>query len=131
VSYSYKADNRIAEYEGPEGRVEFHGTAGGITVFVGERMVQKDLGMREFACYMAHCLQAAHYKRSHGPNEPHPNLARYEYMLNFPDATRHMLQLLSSGKGTRDDFGKLIDRCIASLTEIRRRDATNEKEVKP
>jgi hypothetical protein len=57
------SSNLIAQYETADGTVEIHGTNGGFSVFVGERMVQKDLNARDFACYMAHCLQAAHYKR--------------------------------------------------------------------
>lgn len=75
---SQKAENLIAAYETADGRVEIHGLRGGYTVFVGERMVQNRLNGRDITCYLAHCLQAAHYKLSKqsGPSDaPEPTKA--------------------------------------------------------
>lgn len=71
------SSNLIAQYETADGTVEFHGTAGGITVFVGERMVQKDLGMRDFTCYMAHVLQAVHHRLSRSSEADQRDAARW------------------------------------------------------
>lgn len=55
------------------------------------------------------------------------DVARYHYLLDFPDAARHMLALLSQEKGDKHAFSRLVDRCIASLDKIRSRDATRTK----
>lgn len=56
------SSNLIAQYDTAEGHVEVHGLNGGYTVFVGERMVQKDLNGRDIVCYLCHVLQAVHYR---------------------------------------------------------------------
>mgnify|MGYP001562617724 CR=1 FL=1 len=63
----------------------------------------------------------ARKQRSDGPNGE-ADARRYAYLLDFPDAAKHMLSLLSQGKGDKAAFSKMIDRCIASLEEIKRRE---------
>lgn len=41
-------------------------------------------------------------------------LARYEWMLADPETARHLLLLLSQGKGDRDAFERMIDRIQTS-----------------
>lgn len=41
-------------------------------------------------------------------------LERYEWMLNDPESARHLLSLLMQGKGSRDDFERMIDRIVDS-----------------
>jgi hypothetical protein len=40
--------------------------------------------------------------------------ARYEWMLDEPEGAQHLLNLLKQKKGTKEDFGKMIDRIRAS-----------------
>lgn len=56
--------NVISEFDTTEGHVEIHGLNGGFTVFVGERMTQKDLNSREIVCYLSHVLESAHHRLS-------------------------------------------------------------------
>lgn len=56
------SSNLIAQYDTAEGTVEIHGLKGGFTLFLGERILQKDLGARDLACYFAHAMHAMHYK---------------------------------------------------------------------
>ncbi|MDH3233633.1 MAG: hypothetical protein OEQ29_08890 [Alphaproteobacteria bacterium] len=39
---------------------------------------------------------------------------RWAYMLDNPANVKHLLSLLEVGKGTKDDFTKMIDRIIKS-----------------
>jgi hypothetical protein len=44
---------------------------------------------------------------------------RLEWIMDEPEAARHLLNLLMHGKGTRDDFTKMIDRISKSKNAMR------------
>jgi len=39
---------------------------------------------------------------------------RYDWIVGEPEGAQHLLNLLKQGKGTVEDFGKMIDRIAAS-----------------
>ena len=41
--------------------------------------------------------------------------ARWSYIKSHPDSARHLLGLLEAGRGSGDDFDKMIDRIVLAL----------------
>lgn len=55
------------------------------------------------------------------PAKTPTDTVRFNYLLDNPEASKHLFTLLFKGKGSRDDFTTMLDRIITSRADTDRR----------